>query len=144
MPALDAPGTASVVESQGKRPLATAIRYSGRERERAEAKGGQWVWLTALKWIIGYGYYPYFAIYWAIGLVIVGAVVLRISGEGPRNGMPYGLAYSFDILLPIVRLRDRHHQIDLKSWARYYFYCHRIMGYVLASFLVAGLSGLTK
>lgn len=135
---------ASVVESQGKRPLATAIRYSGRERERAEAKGGQWVWLTALKWIIGYGYYPYFAIYWAIGLVIVGAVVLRISGEGPRNGMPYGLAYSFDILLPIVRLRDRHHQIDLKSWARYYFYCHRIMGYVLASFLVAGLSGLTK
>jgi hypothetical protein len=76
--------------------------------------------------------------------VIIGAIVLRVSGEGPRNGMPFGLAYSFDILLPIIKLRDRHYQIDLKTWARYYFYGHKIMGFVLASFLIAGLSGLTK
>jgi hypothetical protein len=25
-------------------------------------------------------------------------------------------------------LRDRHYQIDLKTWARYYFYGHKIMG----------------
>ena len=84
------------------------------------------------------------AIFWVIGLVMAGAIVLRASGEGRRNGMPFGLAYSFDILLPIIRLRDRHYQIDLKTWARYYFYGHKIMGYVLASFLIAGLSGLTK
>jgi hypothetical protein len=138
---------ASIVQSQGNGRLATAIRYSGRERERSEATGGAWAWwawLTALKWVIGYGYYPQRAIFWAIGLVMVGAIVLRVSGEGPRNGMPFGLAYSFDILLPIIKLRDRHYQIDLKTWARYYFYGHKIMGYVLASFLIAGLSGLTK
>jgi uncharacterized protein YjbI with pentapeptide repeats len=135
---------ASVVQSQGNGTLATAIRYSGRERERSEATNGAWLWLTTLKWLIGYGYYPYLAVFWAIALVLMGALVLRVSGEGPRNGMPYGLSYSFDILLPIIRLRERHYQIDLKSWPRYYFYGHKIMGYVLASFLIAGLAGLTK
>ena len=47
--------------------------------------------------------------------------------------MPFGLAFSFDTLLPIIRLRDRHHQIDLNAWVRYYFYEHKIMGYVPAS-----------
>jgi hypothetical protein len=76
--------------------------------------------------------------------VLLGALVLRVSGEGPRNAMPIGLSYSFDMLLPIVRLRDQHYAIDLKGWARYYYYGHKLMGWVLASFLVAGLSGLTK
>src|SRR4029079_15115545 len=86
---------ASIVQSQGNSELATAIRYSSRDRERSEATGGGWLWLTILKWVIGYGYYPYMAIFWAIALVIMGALVLRVSGEGPRNKMPYGLSYSF-------------------------------------------------
>jgi hypothetical protein len=97
-----------------------------------------------LKYLIGYGYYPYYSIWWIVGFVIVGALVLRISGEGRRNAMPIGLTYSFDMLLPIVRLRDQHYAIDLRGCARYYFYGHKLMGWVLASFLVAGLSGLTK
>ena len=76
--------------------------------------------------------------------MLLGAIVLRVTGEGPRNAMPYGLAYSFDILLPIIRLRDKHYSVDLQTWARYYFYLHRIMGFLLASFLIAGVSGLTK
>jgi hypothetical protein len=58
--------------------------------------------------------------------------------------MPWGVAYSFDLLLPIIRLRDAHYEMDLKGFARYYFYIHKIMGYLLASFLIAGVSGLTK
>ena len=135
---------ASVVQSQGDSTLATKIRYSGRERQRSEARDGTWVWLTALKWVIGYGYYPHYAMRWVIGLVLAGAGVLRVSGEGRRNGMPYGLAYSFDMLLPIIQLRKRHSDIDLQGWPRYYFYGQKIMGWVLGSFLIAGLSGLTK
>jgi hypothetical protein len=81
---------------------------------------------------------------WTIGLVILGAIVLRISGEGPKHGLPVGLSYSFDMLLPVIKLRDAHYQIDLVGWPRYYFYAHKIAGFVLASFLVAGISGLTK
>jgi hypothetical protein len=135
---------ASVVQSQGNSTLATAIRYSGRERQRSEATGGAWAWLTTLKWVIGYGYYPYRAMFWVIGLVMAGAVVLRVSGEGRRNGTPYGITYSFDMLLPIIQLRKKHSDIDLQGWPRYYFYGQKIMGWVLGSFLIAGLSGLTK
>ena len=58
--------------------------------------------------------------------------------------MPYGIAYSLDMLIPVVRLREYHHKVELHGWARYYFYVHILAGYVLASFLIAGLAGLTK
>jgi hypothetical protein len=78
---------ASVIQSQGNSTLATAIRYSGRERERREATGRAWVWLTTLKWVIGYGYYPYRAIFWVIGLVMAGAMSYRriLVTEGVRR-----------------------------------------------------------
>jgi len=77
-------------------------------------------------------------------LVAIGALVFRRTEEARKNRMPYGIAYSVDMLLPIIKLRERHYDIDLPGWPRYYFYFHKIMGYVLASFLIAGLSGLTR
>jgi hypothetical protein len=137
---------AGVLQGQGEIARATAVRFAERERDRTRSQQswyiGAWLWL--LKWMIGYGYYPYLSLAWVAGFVALGAGVLWISGEGRRNHMPIGLSYSFDMLLPIVRLRDAHYDIDLKGWPRYYFYCHKLMGWVLASFLVAGLSGLTK
>jgi uncharacterized protein YjbI with pentapeptide repeats len=99
---------ASIVQNQGDGALAKRIRYFGREAERAKAKKGWRIWLTILRWAIGYGYYPYWALGWAVLLIILGAAILRLSGEGPRNGMPVGLAYSFDMLLPIIKLRELH------------------------------------
>jgi hypothetical protein len=137
---------ANVLQAQGEIENATAVRYAERERDRGRPDQRWYIsaWLTLLNWVIGYGYYPYNSLYWVAGLIVLGAAVLRVTGEGPRNGMPYGLSYSFDMLLPIIRLREKHCDIDLMGWARYYFYFHKIMGWVLASFLVAGLSGLTK
>jgi hypothetical protein len=108
----------------------------------------RYIEMTANKWVIGYGYYKFWSIYWAMGLLIAGTVLLWLSGEGRRvsrhYSLPYGIFYSFDLLLLIIRLREKHYKVDLKGWIRYYFYVHRIMGYVLASFLIAGISGLTK
>ena len=133
---------ATVLQTQGDIGSATDVRYSARERERRDATGWVWLWLTLLDLVVGYGYYPQYTFGWAAVFVIIGAVVLRIFGEGPKNGI--GVAYSFDMLLPLVRLREKHYTIDLAGPARYYFYFHRIMGWVLASFFVAGLSGLTQ
>jgi hypothetical protein len=131
------------LKNNGKSEMATAIRYAGSERERKESSGWwRYIWLTIFKYTVGYGYQPWRALVWAAALVLLGAAVLHISGEGLRNNMPYGLAYSFDMLLPIVKLREWHYKVDLMGWARYYFYGHKIMGYLLASFLIAGLSGL--
>jgi hypothetical protein len=134
---------ASCLKNNGKSEMATAIRYAGNERERKETSGRwRYIWLTIFKWSVGYGYRPWRALGWAAVMVLLGAAVLKISGEGLRNHMPYGFAYSFDMLLPIVKLREWHYKVDLMGWARYYFYAHKIMGYLLASFLIAGLSGL--
>src|SRR4029077_5637671 len=101
-------------------------------------------WLTMIDALIGYGYHMERALFWGAGFMLAGISVLRFSGEGPKNQMPFGIVYSFDLLLPIIRLRDKHYQIDLEGWPRYYFYVHKVMGYVLASFLITGLAGLTK
>ena len=105
-----------------------------------------------LKYTIGYGLGDrYFrSLYWVILLVVIGTPVLRRSGQSiilaqnDKPKMKIGVAYSLDMLLPIICLRGRHYDIDLQGMARYYFYMRQIMGYVLASFLIAGLSGLTK
>lgn len=135
---------ATVLRSGGKPGTADDILYASKERERAQATLLRRAWLTTIDVAIGYGYHMEWALVWVAGFVFTGIAVLRFSGEGPRNLMPFGIAYSFDMLLPIIRLREKHYQIDLQGWPRYYFYVHKIMGYVLASFLIAGLAGITK
>ncbi len=136
---------ASVLRRAGYEDKANDILYAGRQRERKEeASWPRWAWLVAQEVVIGYGYRIYFAFGWVILFVGVGACIFRSTREARFNRMPYGIAYSFDMLLPLVKLRENHYSIDLKGCARYYFYFHKLAGYVLASFLIAGLSGLTK
>ncbi len=46
--------------------------------------------------------------------------------------------------LPLIALNKRHEAVKLRGGATVYFYFHKMAGFVLASFLVAGLSGLIK
>jgi len=139
---------ANVLQARGEIETATMVRYAERERDRDrawdESRYDIYGWLTLLKTVIGYGYYPYRSGWWVLGFTLLGMGVLWVSGDGRRNGMPIGASYSFDMLLPLVQLRSKHYDIDLAGWPRYYFYLHKIVGWALASFLVAGLSGLTK
>jgi hypothetical protein len=137
---------ANILQARGDIEQATQVRFAEREADRARPEHPWYVfaWLTLLKITIGYGYYPQLALVWVGFFVVLGALVLRISGEGAKNHMPLGLSYSFDMLLPFIRLRESNYRVEIANRWRYYFYFHRIMGWVLASFLVAGLSGLTK
>jgi hypothetical protein len=128
----------------GYKDKAEDILYAGKNRELEQTPFPASIKLWLERALIGYGYRTRYAAMWAVGFIILGGITLRLSGEGLRNGMPYGIAFSFDMLLPIVKLRDSHYDVDLKGWARYYFYIHKLMGYILASFLIAGLTGLTK
>lgn len=138
---------ARVLRESGQISEAYDVLYAGRERERRQTLGLERVGLELLRATIGYGYgVRYFrALLWVAAFVVLGVLVLRFSGEGRRNHMPWGIAFSLDMLLPIIRLRDYHYnKVELQGWVRYYFYAHKIMGYVLASFLIAGLAGLTQ
>jgi hypothetical protein len=139
---------AKVLRNQGRPDAADSILYAGKERERAEAPLPTYIVLTLSKWFIGYGYHLFQSLIWISGFLILGALLLRVSKQGSKisrhYNTAYGLVYSFDLLLPLIKLREKHYNIDLNGWIRYYFYIHRIMGFLLASFLVAGLSGLAK
>lgn len=135
---------ASVLARVGQKATANEILYAGKERELAAAHGGDRFLLLLQKAFIGYGYRLFRSFYWLVLFVVLGAVVLRLSKQGKPAGMPYGIAYSFDMLVPLLRLRDAHQKLELRGIARYYFYLHKVIGYVLASFLIAGVSGLTK
>ena len=147
---------ASVLQTMGHEREMNDVLYSGKERARALAwEDGQYLRAAGqmlLNYTIGYGLGTrYFrSLYWILGIVLLGWGVLWLSGQNrfiEQDGKPelkLGFFCSLDLLLPIIRLRERHYEVDLENPARLYFYFHQIMGYVLASFLIAGLSGLTN
>jgi hypothetical protein len=136
---------AGVLKQAGDLEKAKRILYAGRARQWREAHGLTRFWLS-LHWAFtGFGYYPEVSGLWAILLVLVGAALfghdrtseIRLYSRAER------LIYSLDMLLPIVQLRHHHYQFDLVGWPKFYLYFHKMMGYVLISFLVAALAGAT-
>jgi hypothetical protein len=135
---------ASVLQANGLIDEATDIRYAGKVREWRASSGLSWVWLFLLNYSIGFGYHLEYAFAWALGFVLLGWAVLYATGQRTKHGMTLGLAYSFDMLLPLVQLDKKHDDVDLDPWPQRYFYAHKIVGVLLASFIAAGISGLTK
>lgn len=137
---------ASALVNAGYREKANEILYAGRERERMETGLSlrSKLWLSLMKIFIGYGYRLHYSIYWVLLFVVLGVVALQFSGQGFAGGLRDDFFYSVDMLLPIVDLDKRFSELNVIGWAKYYFYIHKTMGYILASFIIAGLSGLTK
>jgi uncharacterized protein YjbI with pentapeptide repeats len=133
----------TVLRRFGNEEVADEIMYDGHDvpTRRAPFRNPM---LIVQRYVIGYGYNVWLAFPWASVLVLIGTLVLKFSGEGRRLGLPYGVTYSFDMLLPLVRLRESNYKLEPRGLVQYYFYFHKIAGFVLASFLVAALSGLTK
>lgn len=119
-------------------------RDAEREYARTHAEPLRYMILSLFKYSVGYGYRPGWSLYWIAVFVVAGAVVFRTSPQAKENRMPFGLAFSFDQLIPLVKLREEHYKIQLLGWRRYYFYGHKIMGWVLGGLLAAALSVITK
>jgi hypothetical protein len=135
---------AGVLRAVGMQEKANEILYAGKERERREAR-----WLNALvlwlsKIFIGYGYHYERSVYWCLGFVILGTIVLNVSGEGRKHEIELGFFYSLNAFLPFVQLKKKFEDIDFAGWVTYYFYFHRLAGYIIGSFILAGLAGITK
>jgi hypothetical protein len=137
---------AQVLKNAGYEKKATAILFEGKKRQQKETKtlSLNW-WCLFLQWLfIGYGYDNFRVLYWVLFLWGFGVLTLHLSGQKAVRGMEcWGLWYSLDMLLPIIEL-DTKYDIAPEGCVRVYFYVHKIFGYVLALFLIAGLSGLTK
>ncbi len=100
--------------------------------------------------LIGFGHRLHWALYWTLLFVALGATLAskRFTAQGVAPLEPWTwperFAYSLHTLLPVINLdHERYRQVD-PAWGRvrYYFYLHRLAGWVLAGFLAAGLAGL--
>ncbi len=113
---------AAILREQGRSDDADEILYAGKERERAQSSSWHYIWLTVNDLVIGYGYHVWWALYWVAVLLAAGTMLfLRFSGEGREHGVLFSFIYSFDMLLPIIRLREQNYQIDLQGRVQYYF-----------------------
>ena len=94
----------------------------------------------------GYGWRDFWALAWVVFFTGLGTVILRVRGERSGDGQRLGVWYSLDMLLPIIRLREAHYDVDISpnTWAAYYFYVHKMAGYVLVFFVLAGLTSLVE
>ncbi|MBC8642260.1 hypothetical protein IAG25_36275 [Caballeronia sp. EK] len=116
---------------------------------------------------VGFGRLLWRALAASILLIIVGAFIFRSQetrkyergflsqvdivtrGQCSREKiakdyLPLRWAYSFDMFIPLVKLRDRHYQVDFTGNIRYYLYFHKLAGWVLGTFIVASIVSLTK
>ena len=140
---------ASVLRAAGYGGRADRILYAGRAREHRERKMSwpEWLFLWLLWVFIGYGYglWNFVALAWVVFFIMVGTFLLRINEESAIRTEELGFWYSLDMLLPVIHLREEHYKVDLTTeWLRRYFYVHKIIGYLLIFFVIAGLTGLIK
>ena len=136
---------ASVLKNEGSIGDSKEILYASMERLRRENNGWIWLKLTFDNAFIGYNYRPYRLVIWALFFTTIGSLLLKFFGEGPANNMLY-VPFSFDMILPIIKLDNSHYEINLidLGWVGYYFYGHKFLGYLLGSILIGLVSGVTK
>jgi hypothetical protein len=63
--------------------------------------------------------------------------------EGHTSHSDY-FFYSLDMLLPLISLRKKNEEIELPRLQRIYFNIHKIVGWLLLSFILASLAGITQ
>jgi uncharacterized protein YjbI with pentapeptide repeats len=154
---------ANVLRKAGEPAMAADVLYKGRERARCEAlvkwrlpgdrtlllPGWRFIGMTLLMSTIGYGLgLRYFrCLLWIAVLTGIGMVFLHNDATVLDTGthpLPLdSFVYSFQKLMPLVEF-EKFDQVRLGDWAKMYFYVHRTLGYMLAIFLGAGLTGLTQ
>lgn len=157
---------------QPHRQLADILRKSGYEdnardvlidmhkarREQGGFNKFGWVASWILQGAIGFGYRSHRTLLWALGFVILGAVLFNAAYRAgvlvsPKpDAQPVtqfsAIGYSIDSFLPIINL----HQEELwvpsgfgaGRWIQYYYWIHICLGWALITLGVAGFTGLIR
>jgi hypothetical protein len=142
---------AQTLAQAGYSEKANSILVACRNRERKIAwqkkLWAKWLGLSLLNWTIGYGYGAryFYSLIWVIALTVLGIWVIGTVHTGAMRSAHIAdkIGFSLDLLLPVVKLNEKF-KIDFGGWQEAYFYFQKIMGFVLSSFVVAGLAGITK
>jgi len=148
---------ARALRAIGRNDAADEVLFTSRDIARRNAQPWRALGLWLSRWVIGYGigrgYLNAAIVAMAIALVGMGVIAADRALLGPQPGLEAkGTAWMFfaalDHLLPIVTLDKEFGDLlpaRLLGWgAKLWFWCTALFGWVLGSFLVAGLAGLTQ
>jgi len=123
------------------------------------------LWSLTLKVTIGYGYAPWRALFWAIGIVMLGTYlfgtgmkygVIAPAHDKSESHFPFSAFwYSLDAFLPVVNLRQHDHWVPtahhVTVWGirydeflRRYLWIHILLGWTITTLFVAGVTGVLK
>ena len=139
---------AKVLRAHGEGGKANNVLIAGRERKRLRLPWWsceRW-WLWALRWTIRYGYGAgeLQALLCAMPFLVIGVIAARRKGKSASGNEKLGFWYSLDMLLPGIWLREGHAQVVWSGGWKHYFMFHRLVGYFLLIFVLAGLAGLAE
>ena len=142
---------AEILNKMGRSEVANQVLVESKNQERKLAWKHKlylkWFGMSLLQWTIGYGYgFRYFySLIWVLALTLLGVWIIGTvdMGEMQDACLADRIGFSLDLLLPVIELNDKY-KIDFDGWQQIYFYIHKVMGFVLSSFVLAGLSGITK
>ncbi len=123
------------------------------EKQRQRTAGGNLGskgWGYLLDGLVGYGYRTWLALVWVAGLLVLGTVLFGYFYPGDLIAANKATAppfqpflYTLDLLLPVASLHQRDGWVahGVAQWCSVFFI---IMGWILATAVVASLTGLVK
>lgn len=130
------------------------------------------VWWELKHIVVGHGYKPYLAIYWLLGLIMLGSSVYTLNLDNMTPSVSYNLnatnpvqgsaalqasdypdlntlLYSTDVALPIVDLQQEHYWMPNSSkpegrFLWWFNWAEVLLGWFLASMGIAGATGIIR
>ena len=135
---------AQVLDASGATEKAKAIRYAKFEHRRKHDESLSLLsqfGLTILRFFVGYGEYPIFALYWFVGVVVFGWLLARCSSR--KSVCRLGFWYSLENALPLIETSERFRSVQHGRGYAYCFLIQKLFGFVLATVLVGALTLLS-
>lgn len=139
-----------VLRETGFEYKANEVLYSAKNRLKEQTDNTfNKFYLRLQCYLVGYGFRYWYTLIWVFLFIIIG-MILFLNIEFPQSSIAYdyswkdALFFSVDRLVPVLELSDEYNSISIDGCTKYYFYIQKIMGYILAVFLTAALTGITK
>jgi hypothetical protein len=129
----------------GQEQAARKVGVAKQWRRRHAFSPLNWLWYAT----VGYGYRTWLAGLWLAGFIVLGTVIFShayphqfVEAVG-KHAMFSPLGYTLDVLLPVVDLGEKSGWIP-HGYALYWSWTLTIAGWVLATAVIAGLTGVLK
>jgi hypothetical protein len=135
---------AKVLNVAGATDKAKAIHYAKFLHRIDHDSTLEWweqAWLSAQRWVVGFGVYPHRVLFWFGGLVALGAILACFSRDKAVRRFPYPLWYSMENALPLVDIHPSFHDTKQGNrWLDSFFHIQKVLGFLLATILVGALT----